>query len=168
MTDVMEKLIETMQQEYVVQIKLEKLLASKLSALKNRDLTKFETLNSSEQNLVVDVRIVGRNRSQAVQTVARHYLPRMDDHVVTAKELAEAAGEPVKGRILALAAMLKDVALKIRDLNNICKTTLKKLLGHFDSIMNALSNNGNNIGLYQRSGLKPKMLEQTRIIDALA
>lgn len=168
MIKIVEKLIETMQEEYVVQSKLATLLNNKLSALKNRDLSRFETLNSDEQNLVVDVRLKGRNRNKAVKSAARHYLPRMGDHTITAKELAEAAGEPLKGRIMALAALLKDVALKIQSLNTICKTTLKKLMGHFDSIMSAISQHGNNIGLYQRSGLKPQMLEQTRIIDAIA
>lgn len=168
MIKIVEKLIETMQQEFVVQSKLETLLTNKLNALKNRDLTRFEMLNSDEQSLVVDVRVKGRNRDKAVQSAARHYLPRLGEHTITAKELADAAGEPLRGRIMALAAMLKDVALKIQSLNSICKTTLKKIMGHFDSIMTAISQHGNNIGLYQRSGQKPQMLEQTRIIDAIA
>ena len=105
---------------------------------------------------------------EAVNRVAVELLPQQRRaRFMTAKELAQAASEPQRSKLLALAAMLKEVAENIQRLNRINAVATKKVLGHFDHIFNIIAQSGRDIGLYGRAG-KKSIMEQNRLVDAIA
>jgi flagellar biosynthesis/type III secretory pathway chaperone len=85
----------------------------------------------------------------------------------TAKELASAAPEPARSKLLALAAMLKETAQNVQRLNRINAIATHKVLGHFDQIFRIIAQSGRDIGLYGRAG-KKSITEQNRLVDAIA
>ena len=162
-----EQLISAMQEEVRAHEALAGVLDGKLDALKCRDLPRLEALNAREQQLVDTVRQKGHWRESAVAKVVAVYYPQRRGERVTARELASATKEPWRSKLMAMSALLKEIAMKVSRLNQINATAMRKMMGHFDTIFNMIAQCGQDIGLYGREGKKP-IVEQRCLVDALA
>jgi len=163
-----EQLILAMQEELQGHKKLSAVLDNKLDAMRHFDVSRLESLRQKEQCLLDSVRMIGQRRLEAVNRVAAELLPQQRrGRFMTAQELAQAAPEPQRSKMLALAAMLKEVAENIQRVNRVNAVATKKVLGHFDHIFNIIAQSGRDIGLYGRAG-KKSILEQNRLLDARA
>ena len=154
MADAVEQLIEAMLDELQSHKKLSAVLDGKLDAMRHFDVSRLESLRQNEQRLLNVVRMNGQRRAEAT-------------HQATARELAQAAPEPARSKIMALAAMLKEMAQNIQRLNRVNAVATRKVLGHFDQIFRIIAQSGRDIGLYGRAG-KKSLTEQNRLVDAIA
>ncbi|MCP4707763.1 MAG: flagellar protein FlgN [Planctomycetes bacterium] len=167
MANAVEQLIVAMQDELQGHKKLSAVLDNKLDAMRHFDVSRLESLRQSEQRLLDSVRMIGQRRMEALNRAAVQLYPQQRARFMTAKELAAAAAEPERCKLLTLAAMLKEVAENIQRLNRINAVATKKVLGHFDHIFNIIAQSGRDIGLYGRAG-KKSIMEQNRLVDAIA
>ena len=167
MAELAEQLISAMQDELRVHEELAGVLDGKLAALKCRDLSRLESLNQREQQLVGLMRVKGQLREAAVLKVARQYCPEKQHRQVSARELAQATDEPWRSKLLSMTALLKEIATKVSRLNQINSLAMRKMLGHFDTIFSMIAQCGQDIGLYGREG-KKAAVEQRCLVDALA
>ncbi|KPK77642.1 MAG: hypothetical protein AMJ79_02560 [Phycisphaerae bacterium SM23_30] len=168
MADAVEQLIEAMQDELQCHRKLAAVLDGKLDAMRHFDVSRLEALRHNEQRLLNVVRMNGQRRAEATQQATWRLFPqRRIGSSVTAKELAQAAPEPARSKILALAAMLREMAQNIQRLNRVNAVATRKVLGHFDQIFRIIAQSGRDVGLYGRAG-KKSMAEQNRLVDAIA
>ena len=167
MADAVQQLIEAMQHELQWQRDLAMVLDNKLDAMRHYDMSRLEALGQSEQKLMQGLRHNEMKRKQAVRQAASKLCPRRSENVVNASELARSSGEPARGRILALAAMLKEVAQKVQSLNRVNAMASQRIMGHFDQIFRIIAQSGRDIGLYGQAG-KKMLLEQNRLVDAIA
>ncbi|MCH9023062.1 MAG: flagellar protein FlgN [Planctomycetes bacterium] len=162
-----EQLIIAMQQEVEAHEELAQLLENKLDAMKHYDLSRLEALSTGEQQVVSELGRKGQLRQAAVHKLAREFYPQSPVKHVTARQLAKTAGEPLRSKLLALAGILREVAEKVKRLNEINAQTTGKVMVHFDAIFKLVAQFGCDIGLYGRAG-KQLVFEQRRIIDAIA
>ena len=167
MAEPVEQLIFAMQAEVAVHEELADVLDGKLDALKCRDLSRLESLNNREQQLVGVVQVKGRLRETAVEEVVQRYYPQRQGQQVSARELAQASKEPWRSKLLTMTALLKEIATKVGRLNQVNAIAMRKMLGHFDTIFTMIAQCGQDIGLYGRQGKEP-VLEQRSMIDAIA
>lgn len=167
MAELVEQLIFAMQDEVRVHEELAGVLDGKLDALKCRDLSRLESLNVREEQLVGVVRAKGQVRESAVQSVVQEYYPQRRGERVSARELAQSSKEPWRGKLLAMTSLLKEIATKVSRLNQVNALAMRKMMGHFDTIFNLIAQCGQDIGLYGREGKQPA-LEQRSMIDAIA
>ena len=167
MAKAVEQLILAMQAEVAVHEELAGVLDGKLDALKCRDLSRLESLNGREQELVNVVRVKGQLRETAVKEVVGSYYPQRRGERISASELAQDSKEPWRSKLLTMTALLKEIATKVSRLNQINAIAMRKMLGHFDTIFNVIAQCGQDIGLYGRQG-KELALEQRSVIDAIA
>ena len=167
MDDPTEQLISVMQQEVQSHEELAQLLENKLDAMKHYDLSRLEALSIGEQRVVSDLGRTGRLRQAAVIQLAREFYPQKPVKKVTAHQLAEAAQEPLRSKLLVLAGILKEVAEKVKRLNQVNVLATGKVMVHFDAIFKLIAQYGCDIGLYGRA-CKQMVFEQRRIIDAIA
>ena len=167
MDDPTEQLISVMQQEVQSHEELAQLLENKLDAMKHYDLSRLEALSVGEQQLMTELGRTGRLRHAAVHKLAREYYPQSPVRKVTARQLAESSPEPLRSKLLVLAGILKEVAERVKRLNQVNVLTTGKVMVHFDAIFKLISQYGNDIGLYGRGG-KQLAFEQRRIVDAIA
>ena len=168
MANAVEQLIAALQDELQGHQKLSAILDGKLDAMRHFDVSRLESLRQKEQRLLDSVRMIGQRRLEAVNRATAELWPqRRRARFMTAKELAQAAPEPQRSKLLALAAMLKEVAENIQRLNRINAIATKKVLGHFDHIFNIIAQSGRDIGLYGRAG-KKSIMELNRLVDARA
>lgn len=162
-----EQLILAMQAEVAVHEELADVLDGKLDALKCRDMSRLESLNGREQELVEVIRVKGQLRETAVEELVVCYYPQRVGERISARELAQESSEPWRSKLLAMTAMLREIATKVSRLNRINAIAMRKMMGHFDTIFNAIAQCGQDIGLYGRQG-KELALEQRSVIDAIA
>ena len=168
MADAVEQLIEAMQEELRSHKKLSALLDGKLDAMRHFDVSRLEALRQNEQRLLDRMRMIGRGRAEATHRAVRQLLPqRRIGAPATARELASATPEPAHSKILALAAMLKEMAQDIQRLNRVNAVATRKVMGHFDQIFRVIAQSGRDIGLYGRAG-KKSLTEQNQLVDAIA
>ena len=168
MADAVEQLIEAMLDELQSHKKLSAVLDGKLDAMRHFDVSRLESLRQNEQRLLNVVRMNGQRRAEATHQATGQLFPqRRMDSSVTARELAQAAPEPARSKIMALAAMLKEMAQNIQRLNRVNAVATRKVLGHFDQIFRIIAQSGRDIGLYGRAG-KKSLTEQNRLVDAIA
>jgi len=162
-----EQLISAMQQEVQAHEELAQLLENKLDAMKHYDLSRLEALSTGEQQVMSDLGRTGRLRQAAVHKLAREFYPQSPVKKVTARQLAETAQEPLRSKLLVLAGILKEVAEKVKRLNQVNALATGKVMVHFDAIFKLIAQYGCDIGLYGSSG-KQLVFEQRRIVDAIA
>ncbi|MBN1846165.1 MAG: flagellar export chaperone FlgN [Sedimentisphaerales bacterium] len=167
MTDTIQQLIETLQQELRYQQELAQVLDNKLDAMRHYDLPRLEALTRNERRLVEILQGHDSQRAQAVRGAVRHLWPRQSRPRATCRELAEACREPQRSHLLTLSAMLAEVAEKVQRLNRIGAIATRKIMNHFDIVFQAIAQSGRDIGLYGRAGKKTG-LEPHRLVDALA
>ena len=107
MADAVEQLIKTMQDELESHKKLSAVLDNKLDAMRHFDVSRLESLRQNEQRMLDRVRMMGLRRTEATREATRQLYPRRRiSTLMTARQLAQAAPEPARDKILALAAML--------------------------------------------------------------
>lgn len=168
MIDSMQQLIEAMQQELQHQQDLVILLDHKLDAMRKCDLSRMQALSVNEQRLMECMRLSEQRRTETVRRAARQFFSqRPDDKPVTCRELAQAAPEPQRSKLLALTGMLREVVENVQRLHRVQSTSAQKVMGHFNQIFRIIAQSGRDIGLYGRFG-KKSLLEQNRLVDALA
>ena len=167
MTEAVKQLIEAMQDELQGQQNLAVILDNKLDAMRHYDMSRMDALGQSEQQVIENLRNNEKKRRLAVRQATQQLCPQRRNSMATASELARAAAEPERDRILALTAMLRDVTTKVQSLNRINSLASQKILGHFDRIFQIIAQSGRDIGLYGQSG-KKSLLEQNRLVDAMA
>jgi flagellar biosynthesis/type III secretory pathway chaperone len=167
MADVMNKLIQTLNEELQMQRDLETVLEQKLDAMQRRDLDRMDLLFTQEQKLVNRLRLNNQKRTVAVRQAVKQFLPDQPSEAVSARELARILDEPEQGKLLTLVALLKEVAEKIQRLNRIVAQATRKLMGHFDAIFNMIAHCGDEMGLYGRQG-KKEIGPPRQLVDAIA
>ena len=167
MNQTLENLIEVMNEELQSQRDLAQMLENKLDAMRHYDISRLEALSISEQRLLDLMGHIGRRRTDAVAAATDDLLPTQPVGRVSVAQLAERASIEQRNRLLALAALLKDVAQQVQRLNRVNALATNKILGHFDGIFRIIAQAGRDIGLYGSAG-KKALLEQNRLFDAIA
>ena len=167
MSEAMEKLVEALQDDLDSHRKLAEVLENKLNAMSCRDISRLEALGITEQQLVSSITVNERKRSAATHRATEAYYPQRRGRVASARELAQKTGEPLRGKVLALSALLSEVIEKVRRLNRINMSATQKILGHVDYVFQIIAQSGCDIGIYGRAGEK-SFLEQNRLVDAMA
>lgn len=167
MSKSVEILLTAMQEELQWQQDLAAVLDSKLDAMKHYDLSRLEALSVSEQRLLEGIRLNSIKRNSAVHQTMRELMPKTKGRLTSARELAQALSEPLRGKLMAITGMLREVVEKVQRLNRINAQVSRKMLGHFDHIFRVLAQSGSDIGLYSRVG-KKAVVEQKRLVDAIA
>ena len=155
-----------MNEELQCQRDLAGVLENKLDAMRHYDVSRLEALSVSEQRLLDGMRTKGQNRQGAVRSATEQLLPDVGGSG-SARNLAEKLPQPQRNKLLALAAMLKDVAQNVQRLNRVNVLAGQKMLVHFDHVFRIIAQSGRDIGLYGRAG-KKSFLEQNRLFDAQA
>lgn len=178
MSESVEKLMQTMEEDLRNQRDLAAVLENKLDAMRHFDMSRLDALALSEQRLMSLISVQERRRQLAIRQVSNELIPaagKPEDRLlkntqrrpVSAKELATAMKEPAGRKLMALAGMLREMAEKVQRLNRVNSLASRKILGHFDQIFRIIAQSGSDIGLYGNEG-KKFLLEQNRLVDALA
>lgn len=167
MADTLEQLIESMSQDLDRHRTLAQLLDNKLDAMRRHDISRLESLGVVEHRLLNEMRVGEKKRTQAARQATSQFCPRHHGPLATAREIALAATEPARTKILSLAALLREVAEKIQTVNRVIALAGEKIQQHFDHIFGIIARSGCDIGLYSQAGQK-SLLEQNRLVDALA
>ena len=168
MNEKVEQLIEAMNEDLRRHRQLAKVLDAKLDAMRKRDLERLEALTVDQHDLLASIADNGCKRNSLVGQLTDMFFPaRRKPSRASAGEIAAAVGEPYQGKIMALKAMLLDVAQKVQRLNHINEIATLKILGHVDCIFNIIAQSGRDIGLYGRAG-KQDVVEHNRLVDAIA
>jgi flagellar biosynthesis/type III secretory pathway chaperone len=163
----MQQLIEAMQQELQYQQNLMVLLENKLDAMRHYDISRMQALSLNEQRLIDGMRLNEKRRTEVVLRATRQFFPTRQGKPPTCRELAQAAPEPERSKLLALTGMLREVVEKVQRLHRVYTIATQKVMGHFNQIFRIIAQSGRDIGLYGRCG-KKSLLEQNRLVDALA
>jgi len=156
-----------MQEDLQRHRELAQILDNKLDAMRHRDISRLEALAAVEHRLMGIISTHNKTRCDIVRQATEKYFPNYGKKSATARELANAAGGADRDKLLALSAMLIEVAGKVQSLNNINAAASQKIMGHVDHIFRIIAQSGRDIGLYGRAGKKAP-LEQNRLVDAIA
>jgi len=167
MAQALEKLIDAMEQELQWQRDLAAVLEHKLDAMRHHDISRLEALTQAEQRLLDGIYLnAGKRNAAALQATQQLFNPPRPK-AASARELAAAVKEPTRGKLIILAAMLRDIAQKVQSLNRINALATQKMQGYFQQIFSIIALSGRDIGLYGRSG-KRSLPQQNRLVDAIA
>jgi len=181
MSDAVEKLLQTLQDDWQWHHDLAAVLENKLDAMRHFDITRLEALTQSEQRITQAISLNEKKRREVIRQASAELFPQQGDSLarqeektegrklvpITARELAGALKPPRRERLLALAGMLREITQKVQTLNRVNSLASHKIMGHFDHIFRIIAQSGRDIGLYGRGG-KKSLLEQNRLVDALA
>lgn len=166
MSDDLEQLVTLMHEELHLHQNLADTLQSKLDAMRVHDTAGLEALALQEQSVLNAVQQVAARRNSLLRRITPLLSPQRPAAVVTAKDIAGQTKEPIRSKILALAAKLKEQTQHVQRLNHIVAVASRKMLQHFDAIFGVIAQSGRDIGLYSKAG-RTTLLEQNRLVDAL-
>ena len=167
MADAVSQLIDVMQRELDGQQRLTVLLEGKIEAMRHYDLAQLDALNRSEQKLMENLRLHAMRRQEVVQLAAHRLLSGQSHTSVSARELAEAAGEPGRSRVMTLAGLLREVIGQVQRLHRIHAVASRKLMTHFEHVFQVIAQSGRDTSLYGRAGRR-ELVQHNRLVDATA
>jgi len=167
MADAIHELLTYMGEELRKQRDLADVLENKLDAMRHYDMSRLEALSAKEQALVEMIQQANGKRDMILQKVSHEVFPQQSERRWSARELAEAVSEPMRGKLLAMADVLKSTVEKVQKLNRVNSLATEKVMNHFNHIFSLLAQSGRDIGLYSQAG-KKSLLDQNRLVDAIA
>jgi len=156
-----------MSEELRKQKTLAEVLDHKLDAMRHYDMSRLEALSAKEQTLVEMIQQTAGMREEILRKVSQQLFPDAPRRRWSARQLAQAVAEPTRGKLLAMADVLKSTAEKVQRLNRVNSLATEKVMHHFNHIFSLIAQSGRDIGLYSQSG-KKSLLDQNRLVDAIA
>ena len=150
---VVEELLEVLGEARRLHEELLAVLRRKLEAIRRAEMQAVHSCGAREALLVDRIRRNELRRRGLVERLGRQLaVPAGRARPVRLTELAEQLGEPMRSRLLVMAAGLRDLLGKIGDTNRVIGMVSEAMLEHFRQVYEAMRQAVPGSGLYSPAG----------------
>jgi hypothetical protein len=137
----------------------------KLEGMRRADAEAMSAASSRERFLTGRLRERDGLRKQLLEHIGSQLgLDPGAARCMTVSEVASHVGEPLAGRLSALAASIRPLMQRTAEANRVAALAGREVLGHFRRVYTTLAASGAEPGTYSRSG-RAEALHSTRVFE---
>lgn len=138
----------------------------KLEGMRRADTEAMASASNRERFLTGRLRERDGLRRQLMELIGDQLgLPAADARSMTVSDVASRVGEPLAGRLTALADSTRTLMQQTAEGNRLAGLVGKEMLGHFRQVYASLTSGASRNGVYSRSG-RPETTGLTQMFEA--
>jgi hypothetical protein len=126
-------------------------LDRKREAIRTAQIGRVSDIVEEERRVAVRIAEADRHRGELVRRIAQALMPAAQQPPALA-ELAHLVEEPIRTRLLASAAELRDAAEEVRSRSSIIRAAAEALSRHMSGVMQSVQSALSRAGVYGRRG----------------